>query len=55
MNQPQIDAARIVLRSLRFLDDTRRAADQQWQRITGRAKPANPKPPADRRQSPDLW
>lgn len=54
MSEPQIDATKIVLRTLRWLDDTRRAATQQWERWTKpEARPAEP--PDDRRQPPDIW
>lgn len=55
MSQPQIDATRIVLRTLRWLEDARRAAVGQWQEWTGSRRPQAPQPPADRREPPDLW
>ena len=55
MSQPQIDATRMVLRTLRWLDDARRAAATQWQEWTGSNRPEHPRPPSDRREPPDLW
>mgnify|MGYP000939983946 CR=1 FL=1 len=50
----QIDAARIVLRTLRWLDDGRRKLDESWRAFTGREdKPAAA--PADRREPPEIW
>ncbi|MBU4187547.1 MAG: hypothetical protein KKB93_12390 [Actinobacteria bacterium] len=53
MTQPQIDATRFVLRTLRLLDDGRRAAEASWQRLTGH--PKGDAPPADRRRPPEVW
>lgn len=50
----QINATRIMLRTLRLLDDGRRAVVEQWEKLTGTAA-KRPEPPADRRQPPDLW
>ena len=41
-------------RALRLLDDGRRALDDQWRRWTTPQAP-EAKPPADRREPPDLW
>jgi len=50
----QIDAARIVLRTLRWLDDGRRKLDESWRSFTGRdEKPGAP--PTDRREPPEVW
>ncbi len=51
----QINATRILLRTLRLLDDGRRAVAEQWDKLTGSAPDKRPEPPADRRQPPDLW
>jgi hypothetical protein len=48
-----IDLTRIALRTLRALDDGRRAVEKQWREWTS-GRPAD-QPPADRRQPPDLW
>ncbi|MCC6496189.1 MAG: hypothetical protein IT193_08005 [Propionibacteriaceae bacterium] len=51
----QINATRIMLRTLRLLDDGRRAVAEQWEKLTGTAATKRPEPPADRRQPPDIW
>ena len=51
----QINATRIVLRTLRWLEDSRRAAGEQWERLTGGDADKRAEPPSDRRQPPDLW
>lgn len=48
MSEQQIDATRIVLRTLRWLDDT-------WRGLTKPPKPKQPEPPADRREPPEIW
>ncbi len=53
MNQPPIDAAKIVLRALRLLDDGRRAAENGWQRLTTSVK--DDCAPTDRRRPPQIW
>lgn len=54
MSPEPIDLTRVALRTLRLLDDGRRALDDQWRRWTAPAAPSK-KPPADRRQPPDIW
>ena len=54
----QIDAARIVLRTLRWLDDGRRKLDESWRAFTGREEKPAAAPaaaPADRREPPEIW
>lgn len=51
----QINATRIVLRTLRWLDDGRRAVADQWDKLFGRSANQPAEPPSDRRQPPDLW
>lgn len=54
MAQEPINATRLALRALRFLDDGRRAVEKQWQDWTTPAKKKDA-PPADRRQPPEVW
>jgi len=54
VNPEPIDVTKVALRALRILDDGRRALDEQWRRWTQPDKPSA-KPPADRRQPPDIW
>lgn len=51
----QIDATRIVLQTLRLLDDGRRALADGWAKLTRSDADQHPEPPPDRRQPPDLW
>jgi hypothetical protein len=52
MLPPPIDATRIVLQTLRALDDARVKAEAGWQRLTGSAKHSSP---SDRRRPPQIW
>ncbi|MEE9964585.1 MAG: hypothetical protein K4304_05780 [Propionicimonas sp.] len=49
-----IDATKLVLRTLRFLDDGRRNAEKQWQRLT-HTGPEQNSAPSDRRRPPQVW
>ncbi len=54
MSPEPIDLTKVAFRALRMLDDGRRALDDQWRRWTTPEAPSA-KPPADRRQPPDIW
>lgn len=54
MSAEPIDATKLVLGTLRALDDGRRAVTQQWARLTGTNKDRVPTS-SDRRRPPQLW
>ncbi|HML50337.1 MAG TPA: hypothetical protein PKD84_02855 [Propionicimonas sp.] len=49
-----IDVTKLVLRTLRFLDDGRRSAEQQWRRLT-HTDPGHTTAASDRRRPPQVW
>lgn len=49
-----IDATKLVLGTLRALDDGRRAVTQQWERLTHTGKHRVPTS-SDRRRPPQIW
>jgi len=49
-----IDATKVVLRALRLLDDGRRSAQEQWQRLTQSDRDRTTAP-SDRHRPPQIW
>lgn len=54
MGAEPIDVTKLVLRTLRFLDDGRRTAEQQWQRLTHSDRDRTTAP-SDRHRPPQIW
>jgi hypothetical protein len=53
MSKQPIDATKIVLRTLRLLDDGRRAVGEQLEQLTKAVTTITPA--TDRRRPPEIW